>query len=710
MSIKRTFNGATIIKPGAFTKLIVENLTGFPLQPTGTVGIIGEAVGGEPGVLDILSKEGIQSAKARYKSGPIADALELLANPSRDPRIANGASKIVVFKTNNGTRSGRILANNAVSPISMLDLKSKNYGADENQLSVAISQGAILDANAKLLGTVVGPYTVALTDTLKLFINGTLYTYTSGVVGSQTAVALVADLNTALRWAPSKPVIASVVAGKVCVEIDAVALPLAALDYGSVEVDVTCTLDTILGITGENRGVKGSRILLFEKGTLTEASLELGGVPQISVVHIGAGVTCTLTLQKVSGEIKLTSVSSVPAENLNIVLQDVEGRNKFTLKSLVDSINATGFYSAAVLGPNPMLNADKLDYYNAVEIKNVAANLNKDILDIVDYLNTFSTLASATRLDNVYGALKLIVSPVFFSAGTDGVSANSDFANGFEAFKEERINCVVPLISTNVGALTIDSINALAAAHAAYGWSTIGKSERQIFGSFLGSKTAFKDAAKKLNSGYFTLVGQDVRVLDKNSNLNWLDPWAFACVLAGLRAGAEVGEPLTSKVINVNNIRVRDGSWNPRKDFAEMIEAGCTFAEPMDAGGFRVVVGNTTYVTDGSFVFNRESVVQAAGFVAYDLRLNLDAAFTGNKARTGTAEAIANFIKNRMSTYLAADIIVGDDLNEGLGYNAKSLSVRVEGNSAIINVSITPVQGIDFILATIFLADIRQSA
>ena len=69
---------------------------------------------------------------------------------------------------------------------------------------------------------------------------------------------------------------------------------------------------------------------------------------------------------------------------------------------------------------------------------------------------------------------------------------------------------------------------------------------------------------------------------------------------------------------------------------------------------------------------------------------------------------MANFIKARMSALLDADIIVGDDLNDGIGY--KNLSVVIEGNTAIINVSITPVQGIDFILPTIYLADVRQSA
>ena len=710
MSIKRTFNGATVIKPGAFSRLIVENLTGFPLQPTGTVGIIGEAVGGEPGVLDILSKEQIQSAKARYKSGPIADALELLANPSRDPRIANGASKIVVYKTNAGTRGQRNLQNNLASPVNQILTRSKNWGADENQLSVLVSQGAIPDAQAKLVGTVAGPFTVGATDTLIVLVNGTAYTYTSSLTGSQTAAAVVADLNTPARWAPSKPVNASLVTGtqRIQIELDAVAFPALKLDYGFMQINPTSTLDTVFGITGSNRGAKGSRILSFEKGTFTEATLDLGGVGQISILYTGTGAACPLTLNVVSGEIRLVTNTGVPAEDLNIVLQDSEGRNKYTLKGLVDFINATGFYTAAVVGPNPQLNANKLDFYNGIEIKGVALNLHKDILDVVDYLNTFSSVASGERINNVYEALRTFSVPVFYTGATDGSSTNSGFALGFEAFKEERINVVVPLISQDIGPLSIDSINALAAAHANWAWSTDGKSERHVFGSKLGSKTVLKDAAKALNSGYFSIVGQDVRVLDRTSSLVWMDPWALACILAGLRAGAEVGEPLTSKVININDLRVRDGSWLPKKDYAEMIEAGVTFAEPMDSGGFRVVVGNTTYVTDGSFVFNRESVVQAAGNVAYDLRLNLDFAFTGNKARTGTAEAIANFIKARMTTYLEADIIVGDDLNEGLGY--KNLSVRVEGNTAIINVSITPVQGIDFILATIYLADIRQSA
>jgi hypothetical protein len=709
MAIKRTFNGRTIIKPGAYTKIVVENLSGFPLQPTGVVAIIGEAKGGEPHVLDVLSTSGIQEAKTRYKSGPIADALELLVNPSKDSRIVNGASKVIVYKTNNSAQSSLNLKNFA--DINQLALESKNFGADENQISVLISSGAIADSNAKLLGSISGPFTLVGGETLVLNVNGQAYTFTGTLIGSQTASDLVDDMNNVANWAPSKPVVASVSSNRIAIEIDTVALASAKLDYGFIKVETTSTIDTIIGMSGSNRGVKGSRFVTVSKDLIEEVSQELGGEVMLSIAYQGVGTSCLMDLKEVSGELKLsTTCAGASSDNLDILLVGSAGENQHTVKSLVELINTNPAYSASVVSKNPFVNASELDFYDQVEIKSVAMNINKDVKAMEDHFNIISQFVGATKLPNIFGAIATLSSPSFMSGASDGSSSNSDFANGFEAFKEERINCVVPLISKDIGPLTVDSINALAVSHALWGWSTDGKSERHVFISKLGSKEQFKDAARTAQSGYASIFGQQIRVLDKNSNLVWLDPWAQACVAAGMRAGAEVGEPLTFKIMNINNLQVLDGSWNPKKDFAEMIEAGCTISEGLDTGGFRFVVGNTTYGVDASFVWNRESVVQASGFVAYDLRYNLELVFTGNKARTGTAEAIANFIRARMTQYLQADIIVGDDLNEGLGFYDKSLRVNVEGNTALINLSITPVQGIDFILPTIYLADIRQSA
>lgn len=707
MSIVRTFNGATLLKPGAYTKIVVENLSGFPLQATGVVGIIGEAKGGAPGVLDILSQNNIQSAKARYKSGPIADALELLVNPSKDPRIANGASTIIIYKTNHGTQSAANLLNQAA--VAKMALVSKNYGGDENNIAASVAIGSLPDLDPTILGTIMGPYNLAGGETLLLNIDGTAYTYTGTLTGaSVTAAALVVDLNTSGSWSPSKPVVASVVGGAVQIVVDTTAIPSAAKEYGYIKVDPASTLDTIVGITGSVRGAKGSRIVTFKKDLLVEQMLDVGGIPQLSIQYIGTGSAAALSIAKISGVLTMTSViTGAAGDNLNIALEDAAGHATLTLQQLSDLIGSGGKYTCSMVGPNGAAQSNILDCYTSIACKDMAAPLAADGNAVVGAINTTSSLVQATRLF-VPGPLAVTASPVFFTGASDGVSANSDFAAGFEAFKEERINVVVPLISSDSGALTIDSINALAANHAAWGWSTTGRSERHAFVSKYGSKAQIKAAARTLNLGYCSLVAEHTTVLNRLGNLVDLEPWSFACICAGLRAGAEVGEPLTFKNINVNNLFVKNGDWNPRKDYNEMIDAGVLIGESVDSGGFRIVLGNTTYGIDPSFVWNRESVVQAAGYVAYDLRFNLELTFTGTKAKTGSAEAIANFIKARMTAYLGADIIVGDDLNKKLGY--KNLNVLLQGNTAIINISVTPVQGIDFILPTIYLADISQSA
>ena len=715
MAITKTFNGATILDPGAYTKIIVQNLNGFPLLPTGVVGIIGEAAGGQPGVLDILTGSNIQSAVARYKSGPIADALGLLVNGSKDTRIPNGASTVVVFKTNPSTQATGSALNTAPSgATAIVNLSSDNYGSAENQDSFSVSQGHLVGQNATILGTVAGPYTMTTGGTLIVIVNGVTYTYTSTLTGSQTITAVLADLNNSGHWAPSKPVIASAdaVTGFIDLTVDSTALPAAFRDYGWIDINPSSTLDVQLGLTGTARGFHGSRVVSFSQGLTHEQMLDTGGVEQISILYTGSGTAAVLSIQDTSGingvKTLTTTCTGATADNLSIIIQDANGNPTLTLAQLVAQINFSGKYTASVVGPNPLMNANRLDYYLNLNILTVAANLRADVQAIVDNINSISQLVSAVKVSNVVGTLGVTSTAQFLTGAIDGVSTNSLFAAGFTAFEEERINVVVPLISKDIGSLSIDSINALAEAHAAWGWSTTGRSERSCFVSKLTNKAGLIAAAQTLNSGYVSIFGQSVQVLNATSTLVNQDPWAFACVAASLRAGAEVGEPLTAKVINVNNLFVADGSWNPRVDYNDMIAGGVTIGKPLDGGGFKIDLGNTTYGVDPNFVWNRESVVQAAGYVAYDLRYNLDLTFTGTKAKTGSAEAIANFIVARMQQYLAADIIVGDDDNKQLGY--KNLNVDIQGDTALINICITPVQGIDFILPTIYLADIQQSA
>jgi len=716
MTIKVTFNGASFSKPGVYPAVKVLNLTGFPLQPTGTVAIIGEALGGEPGVLDVLQGPQIQAAKSRYKSGPIADALGLLAAPSKDQRIVNGASKVIVFKTNSGTQSTKTLVNNASSPVAVLGLLSSNWGADQNNTSVQVTAGSINDSDAAMTATINGPWTFVGNETLILKMFGTTYTYTTTLTaGSHAAAALVTDLNNVANWSGStKPVIASVSGTTVVITLDTTVVA-GKLANGYIYVDPSCTLDTLVGLVGSARGVRGTRFVVFRNGTTTESALpEIGGPAVMTVKYVGAGTACVLAIQDSLGQrILTTTCTGASGDNLSIVLgnADTDGNMVavMSVQDLVNRIAGNAAYTCTTTYTNPAIGATDLDYHVSAHIELVAYDLRRDIQAFVDVC-ALSQLASAARISNIPGTVALAPTATFFAGGTDGTSANSSYSTGFDALKQIRANYVVPLISTDVGSLSVDTVNALADAHANFMWGAMGRSPRQVWTSRLGSKIQVKAAAQALNSGYTSLLAQDVKVFSfTQGKLAFLDPWATACLAAGMSAGADVGEPITFKVVNANDLRVRDGSWNPKLDFTEMIDAGVTILEPMDTAGFRFVLGNTTYGQDASFVWNRASVVESAGYVYYDLMVNLEAIYTGVKARTGSAQNIAGTVSSRMDDYLnIAQVIVGDDLNKGKGF--KDLRVALNGNKASIDVTITPVQGIDFILPTIYLADIQQSA
>jgi len=105
MSIKINFNGEELILPGVFSRFEIAETGDAPLSASGIVGIIGEAEAGEPRVLDIITKSQFDSAIKRYKSGSIADAIGILKAPSKDGKILGGASRIVIYKTNNSTQA-----------------------------------------------------------------------------------------------------------------------------------------------------------------------------------------------------------------------------------------------------------------------------------------------------------------------------------------------------------------------------------------------------------------------------------------------------------------------------------------------------------------------------------------------------------------------------------------------------------------------------
>ena len=595
MSIVRVFNGANLFKPGAYSRTRVNLAGGFPLAATGVVAIIGEAEGGEPGSsagLLRFTSEDVASIVDTFKSGPIVDAARILVSPARDGRVSNGASQIVVYKTNASTQSSLTLQNSAATDL--MTLTSRNFGEDENLISAKVESG----------------------------------------------------------------------------------------------------------VTG--------KIITIKKGTVTEVLSENASEDIMSIQYTGANLTATLTIQN-----NILAVDAGGADDISVSLA-----NK-TIEQVVELIDANANFSASSsLQSQSFKSATDLDPIStATDVKTSSVTLKAVQRELFDIINSESQFVTASFTADVEGS-PADVAKTFLTGAAKGASTNTAFQAAFDALLAQRVNTVIPLISRDASDLLlegltdpsstfdVDSVNLQALTHCITASNTKNRSERNCYVSFKGSFADSQTKSKALNHERAAMLFQDVEVLASSGSLEVKEPWAAACIVAGIQAGTAVGEPATFKLINANGISHEDYNSKSQVDLA--IQAGLTPLEELDSGGFRVVVGNTTYNKDANFVFNRVSVLEAADYVAYNLRKQLEDIFTGTKSRTGTAEAIKNTTVAIMSTFLNEEIIVGDDTNESLGY--KDLVVTIQGNTAFIDVTITPVQGVDFILTTITLDDIRQSA
>jgi hypothetical protein len=151
---------------------------------------------------------------AKYVSGPIVDAAKMALTPARDSTIKNGASELLIYKTNQSTQATAEIANiddaNTGAGDTVFDVESKNYGSGENQIYFSIAEGTTPDIQPTLTsGVITFPLTLTSTETLVVNVNGTNYTFTvgGGDTGPHADIdALITLLNTNGNWSASRPV------------------------------------------------------------------------------------------------------------------------------------------------------------------------------------------------------------------------------------------------------------------------------------------------------------------------------------------------------------------------------------------------------------------------------------------------------------------------------------------------------------------------
>ena len=509
--------------------------------------------------------------------------------------------------------------------------------------------------------------------------------------------------------------------------------------------------DIAQGVEGNNLSVtiadgtvpaRQKLITIKKLNSTSEVLGENAGLSAIQIQYTGDATTASMTIGGATKALKTLAVTLAGDQTDGSVDQSILLKD-FSMIELKDFIDAQiGFSATLVTNQSAAKRGNELDSLAAVSIL-TAVDMYRLQEEIIELINSSSRVEASLDATPQIG-LPVNVADSFLSGGAQGASTNTDFSDGLSESLAEEYNVALACVSRDAADDIADAIQGFTDAASTYTIASVlaavdshmrvregveARKEAQAFGAIRKSaKADVYSQSASLGSEFVQLAFQDVLVSNELGSLEWQHPHVLAAMMAGIRLGTEVGDPLTHRRPLVRNVGhfvdsetgLSSGDFNADLDKKEAINEGVTFLEK-SGNVFRVVVDNTTYGTDDSFVFNRGSVIEAAQFVAKDVRKVAEDVFIGKKlpsdpvsggrSSNGAARSIKEVIKNRLRELNRPEVnIISSSLDAPEGFVEDTFVVEVEGNTARVQVEVKPVQGLDFIFITFTLGDITQTA
>lgn len=458
------------------------------------------------------------------------------------------------------------------------------------------------------------------------------------------------------------------------------------------------------------------------RDSIIETSDEIGGKVAFRIGYANASATAAACSINQTTKRLTTAITGVSSVDLNINLLQYP-----TLQALASYISAQTGYKAEVDAQYANLNPTALDEVSALGILSlasspvaVAGRVKKDRQDVKDFFAESAIMEAAVTATR---GLPDAFAKTFLAGGIVGATSALSVLAALDEFEKVRINTIVPLFSRDASfdiiegktdaasTYLIDSIHAAVKSHCALMSNTRNRSERHCVLAYRGAYADVKDKAAALSSFRAQLVFQDVKAASTDGNSVWMQPHMLASLVAGMRSGAVVGLPLTFKFFNISGLRHTTSAldevpedvvidFEPRTQYDDAIDSGLTFLENPASGGFRMVVDNTTYTKDDNWVYNRMATLHASDVVAYDFRTRLENAIVGRRNTDFTVVSIRSLCEELLTGYKGQGLL-GSTATAPNGFS--NLSVQLNGNSVIIDVTVVLVEGIDFVLSTITL-------
>jgi hypothetical protein len=724
MAISVSFNGSTIYKPGGYSDSTIDLGGNVPLGPAGLVAIVGEADAGTPGASEVdasrvfYTADRLTEARAKYRSGPIVDALAFLFSPASDGAIPSGAQTVWVYKTNASTRASLALA------ASYGTVRAEEWGTGGNRVTY---KNVLANAGqAESTGGTIASFGATLdAASFSYRYNGGASTIVTLGSGSHANIgALVSELNGLPAF--STNLVASNVGSALVIKtvVDANLYT----EGRSETFELIDSSPGDLALLGLTAGLKvpaaeptASITLNNRRDNIVETDT-VGGHAVIAIGRDSSGGATTASVSVSATSVTLTD--SVGATTLT-------KSDYVTLKQLAEAISLASGWSASVtnsvynqISPNLLDLATTVGAFSTSGAK--PARIKKDAFEVQDL---FNQSGMCDLVDPASTGLPAALTETFLAGGAKGATLSVDVVDGLAKLEKFHVNSLVPLFSRDATAdaadslteatstYTIDGIHQAIKTHISMMKTVKKRSERQGYLSLKADYETCRSKAGDLADARLQLAIQDIRQIDAAGTIKWFQPWALSSLMAGARGGSPIGTPLTFKFLNCSGIRQTGQAmttaeedvvldFDPDTQYDDAIQGGITFLESPQTGGFRVVVDNTTYGIDDNWVYNRGNVIYAADIVAFNFRNTMEARYVGKKNTVRAAE-VKSTAESVLATFLAQGITVAtSDAPQGF----KDLSVRIDGNTIYITVTVKLVEGIDFVLSEIALQRATQTA
>jgi len=696
-----------------------------------------------------------------FRSGHLREVMPILFAPSKDPNILGGAVEVVAMKVNPATQSvaafpnaygdclemtskdygaftsqitgsigagtskGKLLSlqfEDVVESVddlggdSMFKLKYTNPGTGWDTMTAEVEDGGNVSCKATVAmptneAEVVASWTggeAAELESTNPADDGQLVTL-YGVVGTtltRETLTLVAGVaQGVVLW---DGIYAARVQGTT----------LGSVEISDVSVGVQATIlpgtNPTLGLTdAEAMYVAGGKISCTSDDTAPHALVLHGysptGAYQAELISMIDAVTTVVSVGDWS-EITFVSCHAATGKTDTLAAEAARstGANQNTLQKVSDHFNgkyvagAGGFVCALQTGLTTF-NPANLDVTTGaggpVDCLDPAnPDFYADLWALTNWLNNSSALVSGAKATGaVGGAPTNTTAPVFLAGGSEGTTTFQDWQDALNLLKKVRINTIVPMTAD-------PAVHAAVDAHCAY-MGGIGRSERDACVGVMNTlmdDVATKDEVKAqivdLNTRHVRVAAQMVERFNTSGEREEFPPFYEAAIYAGMQAGSPVGTSLTFKYMNTLNLR-QHSSWNPTDDAEEMIQAGLCFGETIEGVGRRVVRNITTHLSSNVISSVEASVNEAANFVAFNFRTNMEFA-VGRRGFAGTVNAAKGVAIGTLALLTDAIILTG----------WRSLDIELIVDILEVSVEVAPIIPINFVRNTIHLVTINQSA